>query len=186
MYKHICLIFILSCCLVNTAQAHRTKVFAWVDGTSVAGEVYFGGGDRAKGANVELLVGEQLVASTNADEQGEFRFERPQPGDYQLKANAGQGHVATFVISADEFLDLSGSAAGTIETQGAEHEDEVGFKNRETCAVLNEAALVKVIQPLRNQLDQYEANIRWHDILGGIGYILGLFGLWSLMRTRRG
>ena len=186
MYKHICLTLILSCCLINTAQAHRTKVFAWVDGTSVAGEVYFGGGDRAKGAKVELLVGELLVASTNADEQGEFRFEKPEPGDYQLRADAGQGHVATFVIRADEFLGLSESAGGTNETQEAEHEDKARLTSRETCALLNEAALVKVIQPLRNQLDQYEANIRWHDILGGIGYIFGLFGLWSLMRARRG
>lgn len=186
MPKFIWLTILIFLCLTNTAQAHRTKVFAWVDGTNVAGEVYFGGGDRAKGAKVDLLVGKQLVASTTTDEMGEFIFKRLEARDYLVSANAGQGHVATFAISRGEFPQPSVSGADSTESILRKPEIQLADRSSESCEVLYEAAMSKAIQPLRNQLDQYEANIRWHDVLGGIGYILGLFGLWSLMRSRRG
>lgn len=185
MYKQLCLIFLLNFCLINTAQAHRTKVFAWVDGTNVSGEVYFGGGESASGAKVELAKGNQLVATTNTNDRGEFTFEGVTGADYKVKADAGQGHVATFDITADEFPLINGSGGEPSDTQAPESNSVGAYKTTQSCESINEAALVKAIQLLRNQLDQYEANIRWHDVLGGIGYIMGLFGLWSLMRARR-
>ncbi|RTR33646.1 hypothetical protein [Shewanella atlantica] len=186
MPKFICLAILISLCLTNTAQAHRTKVFAWVDGTNLAGEVYFGGGERAKGAKVDLLVDKHLVASTDANEVGEFIFHNLEARDYQVSANAGQGHVATFAIAGSEFPEFVLSGSESTESRLRKPEIELADKNSDSCEVLYEAAMKKAIQPLRNQLDQYEANIRWHDVLGGMGYIFGLFGLWSLMRARRG
>ncbi|WP_299794733.1 hypothetical protein [uncultured Shewanella sp.] len=185
MYKYIYISLLLFFCLSSTVQAHRTKVFAWVEGTAVVGEVYFGGGESANGSKVELVKGKQLVATAYADESGVFRFEEITGADYRIKADAGQGHVATFDISADEFSRINGSPDEPSATQALAFKSSEPYKASRNCEVIIEAALVKAIQPLRNQLDRYEENIRWHDILGGIGYIMGLFGLWSLMRARR-
>ncbi len=38
-------------------------------------------------------------------------------------------------------------------------------------------AVAKEIRPLREQLDQVESKIRLHDIVGGIGYIVGISGV---------
>ena len=38
-------------------------------------------------------------------------------------------------------------------------------------------ALTRQIVQLRKQLDDYEQKTRWRDVLGGIGYILGLMGV---------
>ncbi|EDQ00176.1 hypothetical protein [Shewanella benthica] len=185
MSKFVCLAMLIFLCLMNTAQAHRIKVFAWVDGTNIVGEVYFAGGGKAKGAKIDLLVDKRVVANTNTDDVGEFSFKQMEAGDYQVKANAGQGHVATFAIASSEFPTKSISRSDSIELKLPELEVVQSNHNVDRCQILYEAAMSKAIQPLRNQLDQYEANIRWHDVLGGLGYICGLFGLWSLMRTRR-
>jgi nickel transport protein len=43
----------------------------------------------------------------------------------------------------------------------------------------------KQLRPLREQLEVYQETVRWHDILGGIGYIFGIMGLWSYFAARR-
>jgi nickel transport protein len=58
-------------------------------------------------------------------------------------------------------------------------------------AALIEQSVARQVRPLREQLDSYQETVRWHDVLGGIGYIIGLGGLAygfasrSSSRTRR-
>ena len=40
------------------------------------------------------------------------------------------------------------------------------------------------IRPLREQLDRYEEKVRLHDILGGIGFIVGAMGLVLYVKSR--
>jgi nickel transport protein len=48
-----------------------------------------------------------------------------------------------------------------------------------------ERAVARQIRPLREQLVAAEDRIRLQDILGGIGYIIGLTGLALWWRSRR-
>ena len=47
------------------------------------------------------------------------------------------------------------------------------------------APLNKQISALRQQLNDYEDKVRWHDVLGGIGFIVGFAGIWLLATGRR-
>mgnify|MGYP002765311704 FL=1 len=42
------------------------------------------------------------------------------------------------------------------------------------------------IQLLREEISQLRDKIYWRDIFGGIGYILGIFGAITLLKTRKG
>lgn len=42
------------------------------------------------------------------------------------------------------------------------------------------------IQLLREEISQLRDKIYWRDIFGGIGYILGIFGMVALLKTRKG
>ena len=42
------------------------------------------------------------------------------------------------------------------------------------------------LQLLREEIAQLKDKIYWRDILGGIGYILGIFGIVALLKTRKG
>jgi nickel transport protein len=49
-----------------------------------------------------------------------------------------------------------------------------------------EQAVARQVRPLREQLIAHQDRIRLQDLLGGIGYILGLAGLVLWWRSRSG
>ena len=181
MHKYLLLLVIIFLSLLNPVHAHRTKVFSWVDGTSISGEVYFAGGGPAKAAKVDLFANKSLLMSTQSNDMGEFSFAQLAPMDYEIVANAGQGHIASFNIMNSEF-------PVTVESKVRLKEIKANVKSlavNGSCEDSYNRALINAIKPLRNQLDDYETKIRMHDVLGGVGYILGMFGLWALMRARK-
>lgn len=167
----------------GNAYAHRMKVFAWVDGKAIDGEVYFSGGQGAAGSTIELVADQEIVATTQSNDEGQFRFEEMTARDYLVRADAGQGHVTTYSVSATEFTpeDVAVTATATTGTDEASVQPAA---NSLTPAQL-EQAIARAVRPLREQLDQYESKVRMHDVLGGMGYIFGLFGLFVLYRSRR-
>ena len=54
-----------------------------------------------------------------------------------------------------------------------------------TIEAIIEAAVARHVGPLRQQIAAYEDKIRWHDVLGGIGYIVGMTGLACYFLARR-
>ncbi|MGR5147029.1 MSCRAMM family protein [Photobacterium alginatilyticum] len=169
----------------TSAYAHRMKAFSWVEGQAIEGEAYFTNGQMAADSTVELLVDQKVVATTQSDEEGQFRFEALAAGDYQIRADAGQGHVATYNISASEFSVDESDMGTVVDPSGPEASQLQKPVDSTLSKAQVEQAVAKAIRPLREQLDQYEAKVRLHDILGGIGYIFGLFGLFVLYRSRR-
>ncbi|MGF1729302.1 MSCRAMM family protein [Photobacterium kasasachensis] len=169
----------------TSAYAHRMKAFSWVEGQAIEGEAYFTNGQMAADSIVELLVDQKVVATTQSDEEGQFRFEALAVGDYQIRTDAGQGHVATYYISASEFSVEESDTGTVVDPSGPEASQLQKTVDSTLSKAQVEQAVAKAIRPLREQLDQYEAKVRLHDILGGIGYIFGLFGLFVLYRSRR-
>jgi nickel transport protein len=52
-------------------------------------------------------------------------------------------------------------------------------------AVLVEQAVARQIRPLREELAGAQGQASLRDVLGGVGYILGLAGLLAWWRSRR-
>lgn len=178
-------LLLLACTLViimsTNASAHRMKLFAWVEGDTIGGDAYFMGGEMIANATIELLAEQQVVAAMQSDSAGQFMFDSVIPGNYQLRADAGQGHIASFDIAQTEFATetLTVAAMTTDSTVASP-----AMTGALTSAQL-ETAIAKAMRPLREEIDQYEAKVRMHDVLGGIGYIFGLFGFWVLLRRSR-
>lgn len=187
------LVLALGIALITSSQAHahRMKVFAWVDGQTVEGEVYFSGGQKANDATIEILVDQAVIATTKSNKEGGFRFEDLAGLDYVIRADAGQGHIVSYTVSASEFAsdDLALPAQSQVDGTAVTAAPQSSTAPHSSAAVLTpaqlERAIAKAIQPLREQIDQYEAKVRMHDILGGVGYIFGVFGLVIWFRTRR-
>ena len=169
----------------SQAYAHRMKVFAWVDGQAIEGEVYFSGGQKANDSTIDILVDQNVIATTKSNTEGVFRFEDLAAFDYVIRADAGQGHIVTYTVSASEFAfdDPALATHSQVDTR-AVNASSASASASLTPAQL-EQAIAKAIRPLREQIDQYEAKVRMHDILGGVGYIFGVFGLFIWFRARR-
>jgi nickel transport protein len=152
--------------LSTPAQAHKLKVFATAEGAEIVGTAYFAGGGKAMGVEGRLLAAdgtEEARFTTAAD--GSFRLGAPAGLDHTIVVDAGDGHVARTMLAALEPAEASGSGQPM---------DAV------------EAAVARQIRPLREQLDAYEERVRLHDLMGGIGTIFGLFGVFAWVRSRRG
>jgi len=155
------------------AEAHRLKLFAQATGENIAGYGFFIGGGRPQGADLLITTPDGKEVSrlkTGAD--GGFSFAPPAPGRYHLSLAAGDGHFAELDISTDGTV-----AAPAVTTPQASVPADLDARI--------EAAVARQIRPLLEAYDAADGRVRFNDLLGGLGWIVGLAGLWAFMRSRR-
>ncbi len=184
---------------VFPAAAHKVVLSVYVTGALIEGEVGFSNGDMAPGAVIEVFGPDgALRKRVTTDEDGFFAFQADDRVDYQLKADLGAGHVAEARVSADELpvaLAAAGGAAAAMPggdpgavPPGREGPVASGPSSGPAPADLDaivQEAVAHQIRPLRRQLTAYENRVRWTDVLGGLGYIIGLTGLAAYWQARR-
>lgn len=173
--------------LAPPALAHGVNVFATAEGRTIKGFAYFSGGERLPGAKVAIHGPDKAVlGETITDDNGAFAFEASRRMDHVVVVNTGDGHAASFVVRAvqlPESLPEGGRLAQGPGAAGAEPADH--DEHDHELEEMVEEAVARQIGPLREQLVAYEAKVRWHDVLGGVGYILGLFGIAFYVAGRR-
>ena len=190
----------------NICEAHKIKMFASAEGEIITGYVYYTTGGKSKNVTVLVqdIVGNPLGEITT-NEEGEFTFTADAKRDYVFVLELSDGHRTSFTVTADELPDSLPSVSAELcvvpqEEQNAVKEELMTLATQETAPVKEEIqshvpleeienivnkAVSKQIRPLREQLEGYEEKIRLHDILGGIGYIIGLMGLGYFLGARR-
>jgi nickel transport protein len=181
-------------------MAHKLNVFAFVEGKELSGQAYARGGETIRGAAVNVFApdGEKL-AETKTDDEGNFRIPVKYRCDHRVVVDAGGGHTAEYTVPASELpgdlpaRDRSAvlAAAGTppppttvvpAPSPGVPHAVHGDIE-------ADVESLTHQVAELRKDLDAFQQRLRFQDVLGGVGYILGLAGLWyylSAVRTRGG
>lgn len=171
------------------ASAHRLKVFASAIGTSIEGEAYFVGSGPAGGVDVTLRdADKKLLQSGKTGPDGHFALPASGTGDLTVTVDAEDGHIAHFTIAASE-LDPAPAAAAPPATASASASKPAAVTLAAAAPVVPmadvEVAVARKIAPLAAQIDALESSLRVHDIVGGIGYIVGVFGLLAFLKSRR-
>lgn len=174
-------------------SAHKVTVFAWVEGDTVQTESKFSGGRMAKQARIEVYDGSgNLLLDGLTDDKGRFSFTAPKKEDLQVVLVAGAGHRNTWTIKAEEFADQTPLAAEdhSVATNATQPLVEAVLPqgvavSRDELQIMIETALDKKLQPVLHRLHQMEDGPRLAEIIGGLGYILGLVGLGSYLHYRR-
>lgn len=188
-----------------TAEAHRLKLFVTVENGEIGGYAFFVGGGRPEEVDVRVkdAAGTEIFAG-KTDDRGAFRWRPPAAADYTVVVDTGDGHWTEARIAADRLADLPTSpAAGptavaptpTPPASAASPPiaaaacptalDPNDLSKRIERAV--DTALARQLRPLMEAWDQAEGRIRFNDVMGGIGMIVGLAGaaLWTTARRRR-
>lgn len=180
--------------LSSSALAHKVFISAWVEGDTVFTESGFGGGKAAKGAKVTVLDADgALLLEGKTDDEGAFSFPAPKIADLTIVLDAGVGHQATWTVSAAE---LAGSDAGPADGVSTTPAEETasdaavsatpGLSAREVEEIVARQ-LDEKLRPLNRMMaESRDRGPTLSDILGGIGYILGLVGLSAYIRFRKG
>ncbi|WP_163337180.1 hypothetical protein [Desulfopila sp. IMCC35008] len=196
--KNLILLLILLL-LPFTASAHKIRVFAYAEGDTIKGETSFNGGKKAR--NIEILVTdnktEETIQTVRTDDSGEFSF--PISGamkeaqlDLLIIANAGEGHRNEWLLQAADYL--PDVAATDIAQQPLERSQPTTTPATGTTGV-DETVLKKIVDqsvaeqlgPIKRMLiEMNDKKVSLQDIIGGIGYIIGLAGLAAIMKSKKG
>lgn len=194
----------------NSAMAHNIIADAYVEGTTIEGEVGFSNGDPALDAPVTIKDSAgNILGQTTTDADGIFYYQATAPIDHHIEVNAGAGHVAKLFVPAADLsaIEMQSEPQAQMASKGAEAKPVMDAMQEasatpavqsispEELTTLIEASVAKQvsqqvakqIKPLRKQILQYENKVRLQDTLGGLGYILGLTGLamwWSERKKR--
>jgi nickel transport protein len=176
------------------AAAHKVNVFAYAEGGELLGQGYFPGGDPCRGCRVELLgPGGGVLAQTETDDHGEFRLARPQDGagaPLTLRLHASMGHASEYRLTASELgLERQG-AGGPAAKEGAgagAAPGAGGAAGRQALRREVRAAVEEALAPVRRRLAEMQAQpVTVREVVGGLGYIVGLLGVALYLKSRRG
>jgi nickel transport protein len=174
--------------LPSQVWAHKVNVFAWVEGDMVFVEGYYPGGKRAQNSLVEVFNSRGVkLLEGRTNQKGDFSFKIPAKEDLRIVLTAGMGHKNDFTITAG---DLGGS-----ESSSQEPEPEVSDKIAASSSTDVDMGQLQVMidQALDRKLEPVIKLIRSTrkegpgvtEIIGGIGYIFGLFGLLMYFKSRK-
>lgn len=166
------------------ALAHRLQVFAFADGDSIEGSAYFAGGGVATGARIQVLDAQgRLQAELTPDGEGAFRYQAQTAEDHVVVAETGDGHRAEWRIRASELA--SGFPSTAPQEPKSTPVSPASPAMEADLRALVEQAVARQVRPLREELAAAQGQAALRDVLGGIGYILGLVGLLAWWRSRR-
>ena len=164
----------------GAALAHGLSLFAAADGARIEGVVRFAGGNPAAGTRVRVLdTAGNARAVLETDAAGRFAYTATVPEDHRLIAETADGHQASWTVAAAELA--AGLGAGLTAGAGP----DLGAPPGGCDTASLEQAVARAVRPLREELAADAERARLRDLLGGIGYILGIAGLWAWWRARR-
>ena len=173
------------------AAAHRLKLFATVEAGEVVAEAFFVGGGRPEGVTVILRdAGGAEIGRGHTDAAGLVRLRPARPGEITVEVDTGDGHATAVKLAADRFgggvaEPIGEPTAATASTSMAAAADGTALRRDIEAAV--DRAVARQTRPLLEALERAEARLRFNDVAGGLGTIVGLvgLGLWASSRRRR-
>lgn len=195
--RRIFVFFLLILFAAQMAWAHRVTVFAYGEDDHIVAEGGFAGGNPALNCAVEVhdAANGDLLTSGTTGEDGVFRFPVSEAmlqaaSGLNIVIEAGEGHRGEWFLEPEEY----GARSAPVEVSEAVSGESA--KASDKSANLSEKQLQQVVEkaveraldaklaPIKRRLLQ-DSGPSASDIVGGIGYLVGLAGLAAWARSRR-
>ena len=193
------LVFAAAFLFTGNAWAHNVYVFAWVDGDAIQAEGRFSKTNKVKNGRIVVFDDEngiQLLEG-DTDAEGVFRFRLPEDfyaagHGIRIQLQAGAGHQAEWKMSFDDLRSIApGNVTTTIKTPGelmpptTPSVPEFGAPVAEWEARVGQM-LDERLAPIKQALArQEEREPDFRDVMGGLGWIAGLFGVATWLHYRK-
>lgn len=208
-----CLLSLCAICFIILyaplpCSAHKVNVFAYVEGDKVVVEGYFSKSRKAMNCLVEFFdaQGKKLYEGRTNDNG---RYVVPLAdlgdvhGDIRISLVAGQGHKSSYTLREDEIpaikkgASTAGRAKPASQPSGRVPKDEkkTPEPNLQSSKKLEQTIeeivkrqnqqIIKMLGTIQKQLlEQQNQGPSVRDIVGGIGWILGIVGIAAYFLSR--
>jgi len=184
-------LLVIICCLLfsGSAYAHRVMIFGWVEGDRVMTQSKFSSNRVVKGGDISVYdsTGNRILTG-QTDTQGEYSFQIPAQEQLRIVLVATAGHQAEWTITKEELESVSQihTHSNNDQIQSQPQEPVSGNCQQEVREAAFEEMLDRKLKPMmRHIAESSQTHTSLRDILGGIGYIIGLMGLVAYMRSRQ-
>ncbi len=187
-------------CTASPALAHRVHLFAYVQQGEIVVDSRFSRAKPVQQGKIEIFAAEsgKLLLQGISDAQGACRFTIPpglleKPVDLRLVVKAGEGHQGEWILPAAELNPQASqvpaekatappapAAASTFDAS-----PRIAISAQELEAIINRALDAR-LQPLQAMLAAEQAKgPGLTEIIGGIGWIIGIFALIFVLKNRK-
>jgi nickel transport protein len=198
----VCLALAATLCMAAVSEAHKVNIFAYVDGDRIVTDSGYSRTNRVHHGEVEVYDAATgtLLLSGKTDDKGTFAFVIPEAArekkmDLRLLLKAGQGHQAEWTVKYDEFADAPRPVSDMVAEENPAGETPAAPSAAAPAAQAApggltaaqvEAIVKREVAPIKLMLaEMHDAGPSVAEILGGIGWIFGLFGVAAYMKSRR-
>ena len=174
------------------ALAHKVVLSVYAVGDMLEGEVGFSNGDMAENARIDIYDdADKKIGETTTDGDGYFTYRPTQKTVHVFRADLGAGHVAEGRVEIADLPQAAGTPVAATEPEkpavapsGTVTAAMVPGLSAEQRAVIAEE-IRRELRPLRREIAAYKEKNDLQNVLGGIGYIVGLFGVAFYVAARR-
>ena len=194
LYLILIFIFLIIIMINISAFAHKVNIFAYVEEGKIYTESYFNDGKKCVESKIEVFdnQGNKLLEGLT-DEEGMFSFKIPPEdvigGDLKLVLTASMGHRAEYIIRADELGDIKGLIEEKIKEPVSVISPETSSVELKKIQSIIEDTLDEKLKPIMREIREIkksqEDRISPTEIIGGIGYIIGIFGIIAYFLSRK-
>jgi len=190
-YLILIFIFLITIMMDVSVFAHKVNIFTYVEGDKVYTESYFNDGKKCIDSKIEVFDNQgNILLEGLTDEEGMFSFEIPSEdvidGDLKVVLTASMGHRAEYIIRADELRDVAELIEEKLEEPVTVLSPEVSSFDLKEIQSLIEDALDKKLEPIMREIKKsQEDRISPTEIIGGVGYIIGIFGIIAYFLSRK-
>ena len=194
--KSLLFVIIILVCSSSPSYAHKVRVFAWAQQDIITVESSFSGGRKMVNGTITVnneATGDTIISgTTNAD--GIFTFTLPETITTQgptlnIMVSGGDGHQAHWIMEPEDYLGarkIARSVPAEKKTFPTISRQTDCSGNEEENAELLDRILEAKLAPIRRDLaalNDPAPNLK--DILGGIGYLVGLAGIAAWIQSRK-
>ena len=182
------IVLFLLCLSVSPLRAHKVYLFAWVEGGTVRTDSYLSNKKKIKDGIIQVFdpLGKKLLEG-KTDTQGSFSFKIPKKTDLTITLTAAMGHRAEFTLPAEEISGPHEHLVHELSTEAARKVDQ--FNSQKSVAYIVsslELMLDQKLQPIEMRLARLDERQGpgATEVIGGIGYLIGLMGLALYFKSR--
>ncbi len=187
-YMLVCMI-VLGISLVH---AHRVNVFTQTQGDRVLCQCFYNDGKPVRGQDIQVKTPDgRVIAEGMTDDEGMFSFTPQVHEDLKIILNAGMGHVTEITLKKEDLPETKQKTIVKAAKQPVppEKKNEVQEQNsdfdEERMRGIVEQAVDEKLQPVIEIVQKQQRSYSLTTIIGGIGYIIGIFGLFMFWKSRK-
>lgn len=187
--------YVVACMMllgISLAHAHRVNLFTQTQGDKVLCQCFYNDGKPVRGMNIQVkTLDGTVIVEDMTDDEGMFSFKPQVYEDLQIILNAGMGHTAETTVKKEDLPEMKQKTTKETQQQPTpaakkveipEHDNHI---DEEQLREIVEQIVDEKLRPVTELIHKQQRSYSLTTIIGGIGYIVGIFGLFMFWKSRK-